>query len=844
MFSSDATRLVIANAVGGVMVPFSFDPNPADTSTYMQVTKLYGSSFSINSESSAFSKITPNLWYTLQNSSAVTGLVGTHGVSANEFVLMSYDFTSASTAPTIANGGINLIVDFNSCLTGLPAFGITGVLSVSDDDQTFTSILNGSLGQDSYGFVPVYNRTLGCAMWNTLTGTVTKFGGGTGTIVNANSLTGIDWPVEFYTHEVQIFHDGGKVFMQGASGGCIPGNNCDGDNNGAGGTNYVWETGVPYTGHASPTGLNVYPQQSWSSGTIIDGTYYGHSMQGYGLWMSAVAVGDNNTAAYFLHAYNSLPGTAVQITPPRNPSGTTNCYDYLGNPWYCPNFDQHTSWANNTNSADNAPFLTITYEGEGTSATNHLVPDTPQFQYGDEVDLQPTACYPACVNNNPWRLTHTFSTPEQTHAATFDDYIGIGAVSPVAVYGQYFTTFTSNWEGQLGCPDGTFATGPWGASCPANSHGLGATVAPIRADVFIASIPIAVATVSLAPSAVNCGNQALGVTSSPQPVTLANSETPPLTGISVSITGTSESDFAQTNDCGTQLIGNSSCAINVTFTPSVYGSESATLSVTDSAGTQTSSLTGTGTDVTAPTTQITAPANNATVSGTVTVTATASDTVGVTSVQIYIDGVLSASGTSSPLNYSWDTASISNGTHTIYSKAYDAAGNVGTSTTISVTVNNSSTQLIQNPGFETGNLAHWSASGAYLPFVTVGHAHTGTYSAQLGASMPPEPISDSALYQTVTIPSTATSASLDYYYFAGTTDTIAHDWQEAQIQDNSGNKLAQVMKICRNTLSWKHVDFNLIAYKGQTIRIYFNTHQNGNGKLTYMYLDDVSVTVK
>jgi len=40
------------------------------------------------------------------------------------------------------------------------------------------------------------------------------------------------------------------------------------------------------------------------------------------------------------------------------------------------------------------------------------------------------------------------------------------------------------------------------------------------------------------------------------------------------------------------------------------------------------------------------------------------------------------------------------------------------------------------------------------------------------------------------------------------------------------------------------VYFNLLPYKGQTIRIYFNTHMHGNGLLTYMNLDDVTVSVK
>ena len=236
------------------------------------------------------------------------------------------------------------------------------------------------------------------------------------------------------------------------------------------------------------------------------------------------------------------------------------------------------------------------------------------------------------------------------------------------------------------------------------------------------------------------------------------------------------------------MAANSSCTINVTFTPSVYGAESATLSVSDSAGTQTSSLTGTGTDITAPTTQITTPANGATVSGTVTVTATASDNVGVTSIQIYIDGSQVASGTSSPLNYSWNTANASNGTHTIFSKASDAAGNVGTSTTITVTMSNGVQQLIQNTGFETGNLANWIASGAVSAIRNqCAHTTAGSFSAQLGASVAPEPVSDSAIYQTVTIPSTSVGASLNFYYWGSCADTVANDWQEVQIQNTSGS---------------------------------------------------------
>ena len=94
-------------------------------------------------------------------------------------------------------------------------------------------------------------------------------------------------------------------------------------------------------------------------------------------------------------------------------------------------------------------------------------------------------------------------------------------------------------------------------------------------------------------------------------------------------------------------------------------------------------------DTQAPTTSITAPADGATVSGTVSVTAIASDNVGVTKLEIYINGVLKTSNTNATsLSYSWvTTAGYPAGIYPIYSKAYDGT-NVTTSTTVQAHVNN------------------------------------------------------------------------------------------------------------------------------------------------------------
>jgi hypothetical protein len=96
------------------------------------------------------------------------------------------------------------------------------------------------------------------------------------------------------------------------------------------------------------------------------------------------------------------------------------------------------------------------------------------------------------------------------------------------------------------------------------------------------------------------------------------------------------------------------------------------------------------TDVTPPTASITAPASGATVSGkTVTLTATASDNVGVSSVQFLVDGsAIGAPDTVTPYTLTWDSTTVSNGAHNLGAQASDAAGNVGNAPLLPITVSN------------------------------------------------------------------------------------------------------------------------------------------------------------
>lgn len=94
-------------------------------------------------------------------------------------------------------------------------------------------------------------------------------------------------------------------------------------------------------------------------------------------------------------------------------------------------------------------------------------------------------------------------------------------------------------------------------------------------------------------------------------------------------------------------------------------------------------------DTVAPTVTITSPVDGASVSGIINVNATASDNLGVSGVQFYVDAnPVGNEITTAPYTYNLDTTILTNGAHTLLAKAIDAAGNQGSSTQINVSVAN------------------------------------------------------------------------------------------------------------------------------------------------------------
>jgi len=89
-----------------------------------------------------------------------------------------------------------------------------------------------------------------------------------------------------------------------------------------------------------------------------------------------------------------------------------------------------------------------------------------------------------------------------------------------------------------------------------------------------------------------------------------------------------------------------------------------------------------------PTIALTAPASGGNLSNTVTLSATASDNVGIVGVKFFIGGSEVFDDAISPYSFSWDSRWVNNGSQQVYAQARDAAGNVSWSGTNNITVVN------------------------------------------------------------------------------------------------------------------------------------------------------------
>lgn len=153
-------------------------------------------------------------------------------------------------------------------------------------------------------------------------------------------------------------------------------------------------------------------------------------------------------------------------------------------------------------------------------------------------------------------------------------------------------------------------------------------------------------------------------------------------------------------------------------------------------------------------------------------------------------------------------------------------------------------QLLVNPGFESGNVGWITTSGVIDNSPSPYPARTGGWKAWLNGY---GTVSTDYAYQQITIPSNACSATLTFWLWidsAETTTTTVYDRLQVQILDSSGNLLATLATYSNvnETSGYVQRSFNLIGYRGQTIRIRFYGTEDFSLQTSFL-IDDVAVVV-
>ena len=227
----------------------------------------------------------------------------------------------------------------------------------------------------------------------------------------------------------------------------------------------------------------------------------------------------------------------------------------------------------NLSIADNAsgsPQL-VGLLGTGVSAGVTLSPASLTFA-SQTIGTTSSAQAVTLTNNGSLPLTITSITASTNFSQTNTCGTSVAAGGACTINVAFAPTATGTLTGTISISD--------------NITGSPQTVSLIGTGT---SAPV----VSLSPTSLTFGNENVDTTSPAQTVTLTNTGSGPLTITSISTTG----NYSQTNTCGVSVAAGANCAISVSFTPVITGTNSGTVVIADNASNspQTVTLTGTGT---------------------------------------------------------------------------------------------------------------------------------------------------------------------------------------------------------------------------------------------------------
>jgi hypothetical protein len=192
------------------------------------------------------------------------------------------------------------------------------------------------------------------------------------------------------------------------------------------------------------------------------------------------------------------------------------------------------------------------------------------------------------------------------------------------------------------------------------------------------------------------------------------------------------------------------------------------------------------------------------------------------------------------------TASSTAATGTSNITITGTSGSLTHTTTISLTVSSTAPQqLLGNPGFENATAAPWTLTAGVLNSSASEPPHSGTKDAWLDGYGTTH--TDSAT-QTVTIPSTATTATLSFWLHidtAETTTTTAFDTLQVQVLNTSNTVLATLgtFSNLNHAAGYQQHSFSVIQFKGQTVKIRFLGREDSSLQTSFV-IDDTALNVQ
>jgi hypothetical protein len=358
------------------------------------------------------------------------------------------------------------------------------------------------------------------------------------------------------------------------------------------------------------------------------------------------------------------------------------------------------------------------------------------------------------------------------------------------------------------------------------------------------------------------------------------------TSVSVAQSGTGTSTITTTvsggfNNAISLSASGLPAGVTASFSPSSIaapGSGSSTLTFTASStatvGTSTVTITGVGgttthtATITLTVTTVATP--NFTISASPSSVSIAKGAAGSSTISTTVSGgfnsaiALSATGQPAGVTVSFSPSSIAapgsgsstmsitvastaaTGTSTI--TITGTGGTITHTTTVTLTVTGGTiTQLLGNPGFENGSAspAPWTTTAGVIDSSTGEAAHSGSWKAWLDGYGTTH--TDSIL-QTVTIPSTATSATLAFWLHidtSETTTTTAFDTLKVQIRNTSGAVLSTLATYSNlnHATGFTQKSFDVTSFKGQTIQVFLVGTEDSSLQTSFV-VDDFTLNVQ